>query len=242
MPDSAAQAINHGYNIDIQLKLASIVENSMDFVGLASLDGHAEILNRAGREMVGLDDLAAVRYTRITDYIAEEDRKDLLPQMMSTVMREGKWQGEIRFRHFKTGEIIPMIQHTFVVRDEVSGQAVALGTIARDVRQQKKAVEALQQAQAELAHIGRVNTLGQLATSAIAHEISQPLSAVVDAGRAGLNWLRHYPPNLEEAQDAFEEILRQGHRAGEVLDWIRFLVKERRRNSRPLAFPSSLAT
>ena len=51
----------------------------MDFVGLASLDGHAEILNRAGREMVGLDDLAAVRYTRITDYIAEEDRKDLYP-------------------------------------------------------------------------------------------------------------------------------------------------------------------
>lgn len=232
----AAQAINHGYNIDIQLKLASIVENSMDFVGLASLDGHAEILNRAGREMVGLDDLAAVRYTRITDYIAEEDRKDLLPQMMSTVMREGKWQGEIRFRHFKTGEIIPMIQHTFVVRDEVSGQAVALGTIARDVRQQKKAVEALQQAQAELAHIGRVNTLGQLAT-AIAHEISQPLSAVVNAGRAGLNWLRHYPPNLEEAQDAFEEILRQGHRAGEVLDWIRSLVKRGPPQFAPVSLP-----
>src|ERR1700761_7263414 len=98
----------------------------MDFVGLASLDGHAEIVNRAGREMVGLDDLAAVRATRISDYFAEEDRKGLLPEMMSTVMREGKWEGEIHFRHFKTGDLIPIMQHTFVVRDQVSGQAVAL--------------------------------------------------------------------------------------------------------------------
>jgi PAS domain S-box-containing protein len=220
----ATEAISHRRSLENQLKLASIVENSMDFVGLASLDGHAEILNRAGREMVGLDDLAAVRATRISDYIAEEDRKDLLPQMMSTVMREGKWRGEIRFRHFKTGDLIPMMQHTFVVRDQVSGQAVALGTIARDTRQQKKAVEALQEAQAELAHIARVNTLGHLAT-AIAHEISQPLSAVVNAGQAGLNWLRHYPPDLEEARDAFEEVLHQGHRAGEILNRIRNLVK-----------------
>ena len=204
----------------------------MDFVGLASLDGHAEILNRAGREMIGLDDLAAVRATRISDYIAEEDRKDLLPEMMSTVMREGKWQGEIRFRHFKSGDLIPIMQHTFVVRDQVSGQAVALGTIARDMRQQKRAVEALQEAHAELAHIARVNTLGHLAT-AIAHEISQPLSAVVNAGQAGLNWLRHYPPDLEEARDAFEEVLRQGHRAGEVLHRIATWRREGRHNSRP---------
>ena len=95
--------------------------------------------------------------------------------MMSTVMREGKWQGEIRFRHFKTGEIIPMMQHFFVVRDEVGGQAVALGTIARDMRQQKKAVEALQEAQAELAHIGRVNTVGQLACSHRARDQSTAL-------------------------------------------------------------------
>jgi PAS domain S-box-containing protein len=220
----ATEAISHRRSLENQRKLASVVENSMDFVGLASLDGHAEIVNRAGREMVGLDDLAAVRATRIPDYIAEEDRKDLVPEMISTVMREGKWQGEIRFRHFKTGEIIPMMQHTFVVRDQVSGQAVALGTIARDMRQQKKAVEALRDAQAELAHIARVNTLGQLAI-AIAHEISQPLSAVVNAGQAGLNWLRRYPPDLEEARDAFEEVLRQGHRAGKVLDGIRNLVK-----------------
>ncbi len=220
----ATEAISHRRSLENQLRLASVVENSMDFVGLASLDGQAEIVNRAGREMVGLDDLAAVRATRIPDYIAEEDRKDLLPQMMSTLMREGKWQGEIRFRHFKTGDLIPMMQHTFVVRDEVSGQAVAFGTIARDMRRRKRAAEALREARAELAHIARVNTLGQLAT-AIAHEISQPLSAVVNAGRAGLNWLRHSPPDLEEARDAFEEILRQGQRAGEVIDRIRNLVK-----------------
>ena len=232
----AAEAISHRRSLENQRKLASVVENSMDFVGLASLDGRAEIINRAGREMVGLDNLAAVHDTRIPDYIAEEDRKDLLPQMISTVMREGKWQGEMHFRHFKTGEIIPMMQHTFVVRDEVSGRAVALGTIARDMRQQKKAVEALQQAQAELTHTSRVNTLGQLA-SAMAHEISQPLSTVVTAGRAGLNWLSHHPPDLDEARDALEEILRQGRRAGGVLDRIRNLVKKGPPQSTPVNLP-----
>jgi PAS domain S-box-containing protein len=223
----AAEAISHRRSLENQRKLASVVENSMDFIGLASLDGHAEVVNRAGREMVGLDDLPAVRNTRISDFLAEEDRRDLLPLMLSAVMREGKWEGEIHFRHFETGEIIPMLQHTFVVRDEVSGQAVALGTIARDMRQQKKAAQALQEAQTELAHVARVNTLGQLAT-AIAHEISQPLSAVVNGGMAGLNWLGHSPPNLEEARDSFEEILRQGRRAGEVLNQIRNLVKKGR--------------
>jgi PAS domain S-box-containing protein len=221
----ATEAISHRRSLENQRKLASVVENSMDFVGLASLDGQAEIVNRAGREIVGLDDLRAVRNTRILDYIAEEDRKDLLPLMVSAVMREGKWQGEIRFRHFKTGEVIPMLQHSFVVRDQVSGRPVALGTIARDMRQQKKADQALQEAQAQLAHIARVNALGQLVT-AIVHEVSQPLSAVVSSGLAGLNWLRQSPPNLEEADDAFEETLRQGRRAGEVLNRIRNLVKK----------------
>ncbi|HEY1810336.1 MAG TPA: ATP-binding protein, partial [Acidobacteriaceae bacterium] len=94
-----------------------------------------------------------------------------------------------------------------------------------DMRQQKKADQALQEAQAQLAHIARVNALGQLVT-AIVHEVSQPLSAVVSSGLAGLNWLRQSPPNLEEADDAFEETLRQGRRAGEVLNRIRNLVKK----------------
>jgi PAS domain S-box-containing protein len=232
----ATEAISHRRSVENQRELASVVENSMDFIGLASLDGHAEIVNRAGREMVGLDDLRAVRDTRISDYIAEEDRKDLLPLMLSAVMREGKWQGEIRFRHFKTGVIIPMLQHTFVVRDEASGEAVALGTIARDMRPQKKAAQALQEAQTELAHIARVNTLGQLIT-AIAHEISQPLSAVVNGGLAGLNWLGESPPNLEEARDSFEQILRQGRRAGDVLNRIRNLVKRGPPRFEPVNLP-----
>lgn len=220
----ATEAISHGRSLENQRKLASVVENSMDFVGLASLDGHAEVVNRAGREMVGLDDLAAVRATRIADYYAEGEKKDRLPEMMSAVMREGKWQGEIWFRHFESGELIPMLQHSFVVLDEATRQPMALGTIARDMRQHKKAARALQEAQAELAHIARVNALGQLVTS-IAHEINQPLSAVVAGGMAGLNWSRHSPPNLEEIRGIFEEILREGRRAGEVLSRIRSLVK-----------------
>ena len=83
-----------------------------------------------------------------------------------------------------------------------------------DVTGAKLAQEALQQAQSELAHVTRVITLGEL-TASIAHEINQPLAAIITNGEACLRWLRNEPPDPEEAQGAVERIIRDCHRAGE---------------------------
>ena len=64
-----------------------------------------------------------------------------------------------------------------------------------DVTERNQAQEALQQAQAELAHVTRVTTLGEL-TASIAHEVNQPLAAIVTNGQACLRWLGHDPPQL----------------------------------------------
>ena len=69
---------------------------------------------------------------------------------------------------------------------------------------------------AELAHMNRVVTAGQL-TASLAHEIRQPLSAIAAFCRAGLNWLKHEPPNLEEARSGLENSINQVHRADEVI-------------------------
>jgi C4-dicarboxylate-specific signal transduction histidine kinase len=86
-----------------------------------------------------------------------------------------------------------------------------------------KASEALREAQTELAHVNRVATMGQLAAS-IAHEVKQPLAAVVTNAAAGLRWLSRQPPNVEEARNAFSRAISDGNRASEVIGRIRELM------------------
>jgi C4-dicarboxylate-specific signal transduction histidine kinase len=84
----------------------------------------------------------------------------------------------------------------------------------------------MNEAQAELARVARLTTMGELAAS-IAHEINQPLAAVVASGNAALRWMAHVPPNLEETRDAIRAILNEGYRASEVTGRIRSLFKHR---------------
>src|SRR5208283_1792847 len=75
-----------------------------------------------------------------------------------------------------------------------------------------------------LAHANRVAAMGQL-TASIAHEVNQPIAATVTNAQAGLRWLGAEPPNLDEVRQAFSRIVRDGARAGAVVDRIRALIK-----------------
>src|SRR5262252_1307197 len=90
--------------------------------------------------------------------------------------------------------------------------------------ERKRAEDALHQAQMELAHIARVVTLGEL-TASIAHEINQPLTAVVTNGAACLRWLQRDHPDLDEARAAVQRVVCEGCRASEVMTRIRSLVQ-----------------
>jgi C4-dicarboxylate-specific signal transduction histidine kinase len=83
----------------------------------------------------------------------------------------------------------------------------------------------LREAQIELAHISRVTTMGEL-TASIAHEVSQPLAAVVTNANAGLRWLSGDSPDLVEARETIRRIARDGNRAGEIIGRIRALGKK----------------
>ncbi|MDH7803859.1 MULTISPECIES: sensor histidine kinase [unclassified Rhizobium] len=79
------------------------------------------------------------------------------------------------------------------------------------------------QAQSELARMSRIMTMGELGTS-VAHEVSQPITAIVANGNAALRWLSATPPDHEEARHALDRIVRDAGRAGEVIGRIRSLV------------------
>jgi len=83
----------------------------------------------------------------------------------------------------------------------------------------------LRQAQAELVHVARVTTLGELAAS-ISHEVNQPIAAALTNAQTALRWLRFDPPELEEVRQALGRIVRDAERAGAVVQRIRNLVKK----------------
>jgi len=104
-----------------------------------------------------------------------------------------------------------------------SARVEAVLVIGRDLTEHMLASEALHQAQAELAHVTRVTTLGELAAS-IAHEVNQPLAAIVADANASLNWLAGATPELEMVRDALDAIVKDGLRAADVIQRIRQLA------------------
>lgn len=89
----------------------------------------------------------------------------------------------------------------------------------------RQANETLREREAELTHVTRVLTIGEL-TASIAHEVNQPLAAIVTNGNACLRWLGGATPNLSEGRQAVERIIKDSYRASEVIARIRTLVKK----------------
>jgi predicted ATPase/signal transduction histidine kinase/GAF domain-containing protein len=119
------------------------------------------------------------------------------------------------------------IKHLYIVgRPDVAwlGELEYVGVVM-DITERRRAEEAVREAQAELARVARLTTMGELAVS-IAHEINQPLAAIVMNGSAGLRWLNEATPDLDEAREAFERMVSDGKRAGDVIRGLRGLAKK----------------
>src|SRR6478609_2170923 len=168
------------------------------------------------------------------DFVVERthpDDRGFLKRLLERVSRNrDNWEVEHRL-------LMPdgSIKHIHVVAHplgETSGPLEYVGALM-DITAEKRAHEALQQAQAELAHVTRVTTLGEL-TASIAHEVNQPLAAIITNGEACLRWLGNETPNLEEARGAVERMIRDGNRAGEVIQRLRALTRKTDPQNAPL--------
>ena len=133
--------------------LASIIERSNDFIGVADANQRPVFINRAGQEMIGLDGDAEIRATKIEDYFLPEDLPFVLKTIFPTIKKEGRWAGEFRLRHFRTGKPIPVLYDIFKTINHKTGEVTNISTVTRDISGIKQAEENTKKSQQLLKNI-----------------------------------------------------------------------------------------
>ena len=206
-------------------ELRLVIDTIPALVWSALPDGSVNFVNKRMLEYTGLP-LEDVKGWGWTAAWHPGDRATLMKEWRAALAAGEPFTKEARVRR-ADGEYRWFLWRTVPRRDKLGKIVTWYGTTT-DVEDRKRAEEAetaLHQAQAELAHLTRVSTLGEL-TSSIAHEVNQPLAAVVTNANAALRWLGAQPPDVEEARQALSRISRDGNRAGDVIRRIRALVQK----------------
>jgi PAS domain S-box-containing protein len=212
----------------LEAKIRRLVEANVVGIVLWSLDGVITAANDAFLRMVQCDreDLASgrVRWTDLTPAEWREHDERAVADLKATGILQPFEKEYFR----KDGSRLPVLLGGALFEGG-GNEGVAF---VLDLTEQKRAQERLrasernlQQAQAELAHVNRVTTMGQL-TASISHEVIQPIAAGITSARTGLRCLGSQQPDLEEVRRALGRIVDEGNRATDIIDRIRSLIKK----------------
>jgi PAS domain S-box-containing protein len=150
------------------------------------------------------------------------DDRAAVKQTIDRAARDGK-DFSHEYRLLMPDGSVRHVQAVAHATTDTSGDVEFVGAVT-DVTITRRAEEALRQSQMELAHVTRVTTLGELIAS-IAHEVNQPLAAIVINGEVGLQWLDREVPDLAEVREALHDMISNGRRGGEIIQRLRALSK-----------------
>jgi PAS domain S-box-containing protein len=216
----------------IEQQARSILDSALDAVVVMDANGVITGWNKQAEEIFG--------WTR-SEALGRRMSETIIP-VQHRLSHERGLQ-----RFFKTGEgpvLNNRIEITALRRDGgefpveltitplQSGDSWTFSSFIRDISQRKRAEQELRESelnlrntQAELAHVNRVMTMGEL-TASIAHEVNQPLSAIVASGDSCSAWLSNDPPNLDKARAAASRIIQAATQASEIVQRLRALFKK----------------
>jgi PAS domain S-box-containing protein len=159
-------------------------------------------------------------YATFMERVHAEDRYAFEQALDRAVRERNRFQHE--YRVVLPDGSVKHLQSVGLPESTESGDLEFIGTVM-DLTERRRSDEALRIAQAELARVARLTTMGELVAS-IAHEIKQPLGAIVANAEASLRWLNREPPNLDRTRQTVEAIIKDGNRASDVIQGIRALA------------------
>jgi PAS domain S-box-containing protein len=207
-------------------RLRDVVETIPTMTFTALSDGSSTFVNKRWTEYTGL----SVEQSSGAGWQCAVHPEDLVrhsEKWRISVATGQLFEDEARFRCVADGEYRWFLVRGVPLRDQHGNIVKWYGTLT-DIEDRKRAEherEKLRELEADLAHINRVSTLGEMAAS-LAHEIKQPIAAAITSANSCIEWLAYEPPNLDRARAAAAKIDKYGNRAAEIIDRIRSFYKK----------------
>jgi PAS domain S-box-containing protein len=208
-------------DVNVEADIDGYLRSNPDFVRKARSLARIKDVNPALQKMVGATNRSAL-LASVNDLMSESERT-FLGALVAFAHAEPFYEGETELVALDGRRIPVLFTITFPTEPEGDGNVLAFVV---DITERKRSQNALLAAQAELAHASRVATIGEL-TASIAHEVNQPLAAIVTSGEAGLRWLRRDVPQLDEVASVIGRIVNEGRRASEIVTRIRAFLKKK---------------
>ncbi|MDQ7826807.1 MAG: PAS domain S-box protein [Candidatus Eremiobacteraeota bacterium] len=149
-------------------KFVSLVKNSKEFIGMATLEGDVTYVNEAGRRLVGIDDSYDVTTLKIHEFVGRDRKGTLMSMIIPIVKEKGIWSDEAKLRHFKTGKEVDVHITTFIVKEILTGRPLCLATIMLDISDIKRSQQELSNKNQELEGF----------VYAVSHDLKSPLMSI----------------------------------------------------------------
>lgn len=178
--------------------------------------------NSAAVALFEAQDRTDIVGTSITARYLPESTEALIGIFEALTSGQHTAESEVRLATF-SGRVVDVVLR--ITRLPAEGPYARVLVMAFDVTERNEARARVEQISAELAHAARVSMLGQLAAS-IAHEVNQPLAAIVNYGKSARRWLRRAQPDLDEVSSCVDKMLSNATRAAEVVSHVRAMARK----------------
>jgi len=199
----------------------STIDGIAGLIAIMAPNGKVETVNRQVLEYFGRS-LEELKNWETSDAVHPEYLPHVVKGFTEAIASESPYHYDQRLRRFD-GEYRWFDNRGVPIRDD-SGRIARWYILLTDIEDRTRALAQLEQIQSDFAHMTRLMTLGEL-TASIAHEVNQPLGAIVTSAAAGARWLATTPPQMDKARRVLERIANDGKRAAAVIQRIRALVK-----------------
>ena len=183
------------------------------------------------RALFGFPETERLELDHILQRLHPEDREALRLVLEKATEGDGSYEAE--YRVVLPSGVVRWIGSRGRVEFDGAGKPILVRGVSQDITGRKEAEQETQNLRREIAHVGRVSMMGQLA-SALAHEINQPLGAILRNAEAAELFLQNASPDLDEIRAILAEIRKDDQRAGSVIDRMRGLLKRQNLDKRPV--------
>jgi PAS domain S-box-containing protein len=208
---------------------AELLDLTHDTIFVRDMNDVITYWNRGAEELYGWKEEEAIG--RTSHQLMQTAFPAPLEEINDQLLGTDRWEGELT--HTKRDGARVVVASRWSLQRGEQGNPIAILETNNDITERRRFEESLREVQTELAHVTRLTTLGEL-TASIAHEVNQPLAAVVTNGDACLRWLDRDVPQLDEVRDAVQLMIKDGNRAADVIQRVRALSKKTEAPKAPL--------